>query len=213
MCIIYYYFFYYLRNQNINSFKDLIIDDSFEFYYSKYLCSFFILNSNRNCTKEILNNYDFFYDVEKIKGNITVSIDVQKSLIENVFFLIGIIPFLKFNSTLEYNINCKECNKLFKILFKYKEKKDKKIIINITDFETIQNNFNNLINYIWEFPLHKKIILDNIRFIISNYYNDTCLYLFEKALNNNYYYYIKNNYKFFSNLNLKELISKKILFI
>ena len=42
-----------------------------------------------------------------------------------------------------------------------------RIIINITDFETIQNNFNNLINYIWEFPLHKKIILELKMHIVS----------------------------------------------
>ena len=61
---------------------------------------------------------------------------------------------------------------------------------------------------IWDI-IPKKTILDNIRYIISNYYDDSCLYIFEKSLNKNYRYFIKNNEKILSIDGFKnKLISK-----
>lgn len=191
-----------------NNFKVSLEDNQFDFYYSKYLCSFFNLENEKNCTEEILFNYDFFYEIKKIKRNVNISIDIKKSLLENIFLIIGIIPFLKFNSTIEYNINNKESNELFKFLFNYKNITNNKIIIDINDFETIKKSFNKSLNYIWDFPLKNKQVIDNIRFVINNYYEDNFKYVFEEILNENYNYYIQKNIKVFSDSDLEELISK-----
>lgn len=197
-----------IHKSSTNNFKVSLEDNQFDFYYSKYLCSFFNLENEKNCTEEILFNYDFFYEIKKIKRNVNISIDIKKSLLENIFLIIGIIPFLKFNSTIEYNINNKESNELFKFLFNYKNITDNKIIIDINDFETIKKSFNKSLNYIWDFPLKNKQVIDNIRFVINNYYEDNFKYVFEEILNENYNYYIQKNIKVFSDSDLKELISK-----
>ena len=195
-------------NNNLNTYKDTLGDYSFEFYYTKYLCSFFILENEKNCSKEILNNYDFFYNIKEIRRDVNLLIDFKKSLIENIFLIVGIIPFLKFNSSIEYQITNKESNKLYKLLFSKKNKKQNKFKIDINDFETIKNKFNQLINNIWEFPLSNKKILDNIRYIINNYYNQSNTLLFEEILIKNYDYYISKNIKAFSDSDLSDLISK-----
>lgn len=197
-----------IHKSSTNNFKVSLEDNQFDFYYSKYLCSFFNLENEKNCTEEILFNYDFFYEIKKIKRNVNISIDIKKSLLENIFLIIGIIPFLKFNSTIEYNINNKESNELFKFLFNYKNITNNKIIIDINDFETIKKSFNKSLNYIWDFPLKNKQVIDNIRFVINNYYEDNFKYVFEEILNENYNYYIQKNIKVFSDSDLKELISK-----
>lgn len=184
-------------------------EGEFETYYSQYLCSLLILNDEKNCLNEVFNNYDFFYYITDIRKNINLSINIKKaSLIENIIIIIGIIPFLKNNSVLRYDIGISEANKIFTKIFKSKKIKNGIIFIDFSDFETIKTEFNNLINYIWEL-IPKKYILDNLRYIISNYYDDSCLDIFEKSLNKNYEYFIKkyqnnekiNNYK-------KQLISK-----
>lgn len=184
-------------------------DSKFESYYSKYLCSFLILNNENNCIKEVFNNYDFFYFIKDIKKNVNLTINMKNvSLIENIMMIIGIIPFLKNNSVIRYVINDSETNKIFRILFKYKKIENGQIYIDFSDFKTIKNKFNNLINFIWEI-IPQKHILNNIRYIINNYYDDSCINFFEKALNNNYEYFIKKNQKIVSvNSYRQKLLSK-----
>ena len=178
----------------------------FEFYYSKYLCSLLILSNSNTCVNEILNNYDFFYYVKDTRKNVILSINNRRgSLIENIMIIIGIIPFLNEKSVIIYHINTDETNKIYQILFDYKNISYGKIYIDFNDFKTVKKKFNILIDYIWEFIPQKKL-LDNIRYIISNYYDDSCLYIFEKALNRNYEYYLKK--KNVSNSLIKELVSK-----
>ena len=179
-----------------------ISNSELETYYSQYLCSLLILNNGKYCLNEVLNNYDFFYFIKGIRKNVNLSI------IENIIILLGIIPFLKNNSIIRYGINTYESNKLYKKLFSYKKIKNGKIHIDFSDFKTVKTDFNNLINYIWEF-IPQKQILDNLRYIISNYYNDSCANIFEKTLNRNYEYFIKYNKSIvFNNSFKKELISK-----
>lgn len=175
-----------------NILKDILADNSFEFYYSKYICDFLILDSEKKCESELLNDYNIFYKVKAIKSNINLIIDINKSKIENIFLLVGLIPLLKNNSTIQYKINTKEVRNLFEIIFNYKEINTGKIIIDIKDFERIKTRFGDLINYRWEI-LPKKEILDNLRFIINNYYDDICSRIFDISLNKNYEYYIQTN--------------------
>lgn len=157
--------------------------------------------------KEILTNYDFFYEIEDIKKNIILSIDIRKTLIENIILIIGIIPFLKKNSFIQYKINSKEANKIFKFIFNHKDSNNKINMINKKDISHIKRNFESLVNNIWEFIPQKKI-LDNIRYIINNYYDSSCSHQFEKSLNKNYEYYISKKFQDLSKEDLKDLISK-----
>ena len=51
-------------------------------------------------------------------------------------------------------------------------------------------------------------MLDNLRYIINNYYNDTNLILLQESLNMNYQSYIKNNKNEMNYNELKDLLSK-----
>ena len=152
--------------------KNYLNYNSLEFYFSQYLCDL-IVSKKDNCAKEIFTNYNFFYEIEYIKRDVNIFVDMEKSFIENLFLIIGIIPFLKFNSTIYYSINNKGSQKLYKIILNYKKKKNNIISINIKDLPTFKKRFYHSINYIWEISLSKKI-LDIMRFIIDNYYDDNC---------------------------------------
>lgn len=191
----------------INYFRETSGNINFEFYYNNYLCKFLILNDGQSCRKEILNDYNFFYHVKKIRPNINLSIDIKKSSIENLLLIIAIVPFLKYNSTIHYKINNKNIYLLFKNLFNYKRIKQGNIIIDINDLEIIKNQFDILLNYKWEL-LPKKEVLDSIRYIINNYYNDYCSQIFDTLLNKNYKYQIQNNINYMSQASFEKLISK-----
>ena len=209
-CVIYFTFFTKIKDKGIFSFlfntKDSLNQNSIVSNLSKYLCDLLVVK-NGNCTNEILSNYNFFYSIDYIKKNVTISIDVKKSFIENFFLIIGIVPFLKFNSTIKYSIFNKGSYKLYRLIFNYKKKKKGIILINIGDLQTIIKKLNDSINYIWGIPLQKKMF-DIIRYIIDNYYDDTCLNIYEDSLNNNYHYYIKKKTNKLPNFVSKELASK-----
>jgi hypothetical protein len=67
-----------------------------------------------------------------------------------------------------------------------------------------------IFNYDWEL-IPKKLMLDNLRYIINNYYNDTNLILLQESLNMNYQSYIKNNKNEMNYNELKDLLSKLII--
>jgi hypothetical protein len=157
--------------------------------------------------KEILTNYDFFYEIKGIKKNIILSIDIKKTLIENIILIIGIVPFLKNNSFIKYKINSNEVNKIFKFIFNHKHLKNKIFIIDKKDILSIKRNFESLVDNIWE-SIPQKKILDNIRYIINNFYDSSCSNQFEESLNKNYDYYISKNIKFLSKEDFEDLISK-----
>ena len=54
--------------------------------------------------------------------------------------------------------------------------------------------------------------MDNLRYIINNYYNETNSFLFQKSLNMNYKAYIKNKKNEMSYDDIKNLLSKLIHF-
>ena len=115
-----------------------------------------ILNNENKCINEVFNNYDFFYFIKDINKNVYLTINIKNALlIENIMMIIGIIPFLKNNSVIRYVINDSETNKIFRILFKYKKIENGQIYIDFSDFKTIKNEFDNLIN----FMINKKYFL------------------------------------------------------
>ena len=67
--------------------------------------------------------------------------------------------------------------------------------------------FNDLINYKWEFIPNKEL-LNNIRYIINNYYNNSYLEIFDKSLNLNFKYFLRNKKDYLSLSELNALMSK-----
>ena len=64
-----------------------------------------------------------------------------------------------------------------------------------------------LLYYIWEF-IPKQFMLDNIRYFINNYYNESNLVVFEESLNLNYKSYIQNKLNEMTFEKIKNLLSK-----
>ena len=185
-------------------------EHSLGYYISYSTCKFLTFKINNNCSNNIFIDSNFHEDIVDIIQNINLFINIKLTKIENIFLLIGIIPFLKNNSIITYKINNKDINKLFKIIFKEKKIKDKIIKLNENDFQYFTEQFNDFLNYKWEL-IPKKTILNNIRSIINSYYNESCLEIFDKSLNLNFKYFIQNKRKKFSLENINDLMSKFFL--
>ena len=190
----------------VNHKKDI---NSLENYFSQSICKILYFTINYNCSLKLFVNNDFYEDIKEINSNIDLLINIKISKLENIFLLLGIFPFLKNNSTLSYKINNKEIYNFIKELFKNKNKKiNHKIIkLDFIDFKTVNEKLEELLNYRWEL-IPEKIILDNIRYIIDNYYNESNFDIFQKSLNMNYNFYIQLKKKEITFNNLVNLLSK-----
>lgn len=124
--------------------------------------------------------------------------------------MLGIIPFLKNNSTLSYKINNKGIYKFFKEILN-KRIKYKIIKFEYNDLPSFNKMMKNLLYYEWEL-IPKKLMLDNFRYIVNNYYNDSCLILLQESLNMNYKSYIQNKRNEMSYDELKNMLSKLIIY-
>jgi len=69
-----------------------------------------------------------------------------------------------------------------------------------------------LLYYKWEY-IPKQIIMNNFRYIINNYYNETNLDLFQDTLNINYKAYINNKINDMTYKEINNLLSKIIILI
>ena len=190
----------------VNHKKDI---NNLENYFSQSICKILYFTINYNCSLNLITNNDFYEDIKEINSNIDLLINIKISKLESVFLLLGIIPFLKNNSTLSYKINNKEIYNFIKELFKNKNKKiNHKIIkLDFIDFKTFNEKLEELLNYKWEL-IPEKIILDNIRYIIDNYYNESNFDIFQKSLYMNYNIYIQLKKKEIAFNNLVNLLSK-----
>ena len=74
-----------------------------------------------------------------------------------------------------------------------------------------QIEFNDLLYYKWD-KIPDVNLINNVRSIINNYYSELYLTIFDKSLNYNLKYFIKDNFKKFSTKDIKDLISKIYLF-
>ena len=144
----------------------------FEIYYSKSICKFLYFTINYNCPTTIFSSTSFYDEILEINRDINLLINIKISKLENIFFLLGIIPFLKNNSTLSYKINNKEINIFFKKIFKNKRIKNKIINFDYKDFNIFNVKINELLNYIWEF-VPGTFTLDNLRYVINNFYDES----------------------------------------
>lgn len=132
--------------------------------------------------------------------------NIKNSKIENLFLLLSIIPFLKNNSTLSYTIKDKEIYKIFKKIFN-KRIKYKIINFDYNDFYSFNKKMIKLLYYKWEL-IPKQFMLNNLRYIINNYYNEPNLEVLQKSLNMNYKSYIQNKINEMTNEEIKNLLSK-----
>lgn len=64
-----------------------------------------------------------------------------------------------------------------------------------------------LLFYVWEL-IPNQFMLDNFRYIINNYYNESNLAVFEETLNKNYKSYIQNKIIAMTFDEIKNLLSK-----
>lgn len=180
--------------------------NSLEYYFSQSICKFFYFNINYNCSSKF-KNYDFYEDVLEINNNIELLMNIKISKLENIVLLLGIIPFLKSNSTLSYKINNKEIYNHAKKIFKNKKIKHKIIKLDYKDFNKINEKIDELLNYKWEL-IPEKVMLDNLRYAINNYYNESNFNIFQISLNTNYDIYIQNKIKDLTYSDLVSLLSK-----
>lgn len=178
-----------------------------ENYYSKLICKFFYFTINYNCSETIFSNTSFYDEILEINRDINLLINVKKSKLENILLLVGIIPFLKNNSTLSYKINNKEINIFLKKTFKNKKIKYKIIKFDFNDFNIFNIKINELLNYKWEL-VPGKFMLDNIRYVINNYYNESNFEIFQISSNMNYNFFIQNKRKEMTYEDIENLLSK-----
>ena len=188
----------------VNHKKDI---NNLENYFSQSICKILYFTINYNCSLNLITNNDFYEDIKEINSNIDLLINIKISKLESVFLLLGIIPFLKNNSTLSYKINNKEIYNFIKEMFKNKKINHKIIKLDFIDFQTFNEKIEELLNYKWEL-IPEKIILDNLRYIIDNYYNESNFNIFQKSLYINYNFYIQLKKKEITFNNLVNLLSK-----
>ena len=143
------------HKKEVNSLKDL------KDYFSQSICIFFYFTINYNCLSKFYNN-DFYEDVLEINNNIDLLMNIKITKLENIFLLLGIIPFLKKNSTLFYKINNKEIYNYIKKIFKNKKIKHKIIKLDYNDFYIFNEKMDELLSYKWEL-IPEKVMLDNLR--------------------------------------------------
>ena len=155
------------------------------------------------------NNDNFYNDILEINSDINLLMNIKKPKLENIFLLLGIIPLLKNNSTLSYKINNKGIYKLFKKILN-KKIKYKVIKLDYNYLLYFNKIMKVLLYYIWEL-IPKQFMLDNIRYFINNYYNESNLVVFEESLNLNYKSYIQNKINEMTFEEIKNLLSKFLI--
>jgi len=180
-----------------------------ENYFSQSICQLIYFTLNYNCTNNFISNNNFYNDILEINGNSNLLINIKKSILENIFLLFSIIPFLKNNSTLSYKINNKGIYKLLKRTLN-KKIKYKIIKLDYNDLHPFNKKVKKLLYYKWKL-IPKQFMLDNLRHIFNNYYNKESLVAFEKSLNMNYKSYIHNKKFEIAYEEIKNLLSKLII--
>ena len=177
-----------------------------EDYFSQSICQLLFFSINYKCSFNFHTNDNFYNDIIDINSNVNLLMNIKISKLENLFLLLTIIPFLKNNSTLSYKIKDKIIYKSFKKIFN-KKIKNKIINLDYNDFHSFNKNMKKLLYYKWEL-IPKQFILDNLRYIINHYYNESNLEVFQKSLNMNYRVYIQNKNNKMTYKEIKHLLSK-----
>ena len=186
------------------------INKNLGYYFSQSICQLLFYTINYKCSINFITNINIYNDILEFNSNVNLLMNIKKSKLENIILLLGIIPFLKNNSTLSYKINNKGIYKLFKKIFN-KTIISKVIKFDYNDLYIFNKNMKKILYYEWEL-LPKKYMLDNLRFIINNYYyNEANLDIFQESLNLNYKSYILNKKNEMTYDEIKNFLSKLII--
>lgn len=182
----------------------------------RYYNCYFIIKSKNNllkddnfkCSKKRFININYLNEIENHNQKIDIFIlDSNSTRIENTLILIGIFPFIKNNSFVLLRIKSKLTYQTIKKVLKVRTLKKKYIMLYKKDIMFLYNNFTTLLSYNWEL-IPSFSFLNNIRYIINNYYTDKFLDIYDTILNVIFKNYISKNKYSFSYENIKELMSK-----
>lgn len=187
-------------NQKIYNVR--IEEYSFHFSYFNYSGNIIHLSSFLK-TKEYskFNNSLLSIDLDNFKKSIDfIILNFEKTKIDNIFMLIIIFPFLKENSTILYQIDNRKKYNLYTSIFKGVRNTKNFYILYLNDLINFIDNFT-VFFFDWE-VIPNNYLINNMRYIINNYYNETLLNIFDKSLNLNLKRYIKTKN---NNLTLNEL--------
>ena len=204
--ILYLILFFFIEKNGKNLLKFIIIVLLFLFLIFDFEDNA-LNNRINNITNDILKDFNIISENDKDS-----LLKIKASKIENIILLVEIMPFLK-KDLLIYLNNNKDLFKLFKKIFYEKEIFNNNTLrITRKDIYYLIVNFNELWNYKWEiFPELEEI--NKVRYIINNYYNESFLEIFDKALNFNLRLYIQNKKNKFSLKEIKQLMSKLFSFL
>ena len=157
--------------------------------------------------KKLIKKIKIIYDIyiHKIEKK-NLLLKIKKTKIENVLMLVKIIPFLKDKISIIIKIS-KNLYPFFKKTFKNQKFKNNIIKFNNQYFKYLINDFKNLFDYNWEL-IPKLDDINRVRYVISNYYNEFCLKIFDNYLNYNLNNYILNNKYLFTIEDIYKLMSK-----
>jgi len=180
-----------------------------EYYFSQSLCQLLSFTIDYKCYENFFTDANFYIDILEINSNVNIFMNIKKPKLENIFLFLGIIPFLKNNSTLSYKINNKGIYNFFKKILN-KQIKNKIIKLDYNDMHPFNLKMKELLYYEWEL-IPKQIILDSLNYIINNYYNEANFFIFQTTLNMNYRLYIQNKMNEISYEEIKYLLSKLII--
>jgi len=184
--------------------------NDFDYYFSQSICQLLTFSINYKCSDNFFKDVNFYFDILEINSNVNLLMNIKSSRFENIILFLGIIPFLKNNSTLSYKINDKGLYKFFKKILN-KQINNRIIKLDYNDLYCFNERIKELLFCKWEL-IPKQFILNNLRYIINNYYNETNSFLFQKSLNMNYKAYIQNKKNEMSYDEIKNLLSKLIHF-
>ena len=154
-------------------------------------------------------NYDIFNQTQRININNINKLLKEKSKIKNIFIIIILLPFLKSNKLIIKNFN-KALNKLFKNIF-INNQNNTFIKLNEKYFNYLTLNLKDLLYYKWDL-IPEFNLIQIVRYIINNYYNEFNLEIFDKSLNLNFKHFINNNYNNLSIIDINNLMSKIYFF-
>ena len=113
------------------------------YYFSQSACQFLFYSINYKCSMNFFTNDNIYNDILEINSNVNLLMNIKQSKIENIILLIGIIPFLKNNSTLSYKINNKGIYNFFNKILN-KKIKHKVIKFNYNDLFIFNKNMKKL---------------------------------------------------------------------
>ena len=175
-------------NQKIYNLRDE--NRSFELSYLNYSGNINHLNSFLKTNNFIKFNNSLISDLDNYKKSIDfLFLNFEKTKIENIFILIIIFPFLKENCTILYQIENKNELNLYRNTFKGIKNTKNLYTIYLNDLIHFIDNFK-VFYFEWEI-MPDNYLINNLRYIINNYYNETFLDIFDKSLNLNLKRYIE----------------------